>query len=557
MRPEHTVDRKPDIVSPATPVITPTSTFNPNATILELILKLRSCFQLQDSEEVAAILQSREDKLKQNVTDLRNREDKLNSKNIELKNQLQTLTDKYTTLEANCKNFAVEKERIQAELRKCETECIAYSDDKLSAKYELEKVRLDLKMCREKEDVAVVRYEKRIAELEREKKDEIEGMRVENLRVREELDKERAKGKEEVSRLKGEMAGLIEVKRKAEESSRFWERNYRQCEPRVLKLEKNLAELLSNDPVLVKVVEKAAPLLRNPPAINLRSVNNGNPELVDENAHASPGAGSTAESPMAGTNGHAAAGLNSPFMGMGMASGNRMPTENQAVIEIDDSGDEKPIIESASASKIDKDFGRSYEMDPASQSVSRGKRPFISTQNTGDVGGVDDGIKYKQYKMDSPFPNKAAENSDSSDDSITTKEMEELVSKTVKSKPFNYDVEILTALNKDDELCLNAVCALHRVEKCDKLPRASQYRGFTSIDATRGNQLAKFLVDGDPLGKLRKSVKELQQYDSKGMDECRKLARNHYKQLYQMYQKEEDPFFKEYLVKNYSKKTVS
>ncbi|KAK1381696.1 hypothetical protein POM88_019431 [Heracleum sosnowskyi] len=738
------------------PLLTPTSTFNPNATILELILKLKSCFQLQDSEEVAAILQSREDKLKQNITDLKNREDKLNLNNIELKNQLQTLTNKCTSLEVNCKNFATEKERTEAELKKCKAECEVYKDDKISAKYELEKVRLDLKMWREKEDVAVERYEKRIAELEREKKDESERLRVENLRIREEFEKERAKGKEEVVRLKGEIVGLIEVKRKAEETSRYWERNYKQCEQRVVKLEKNLSEMLRNEPVLAKVVEKApllrnppainlrpdlknredklnlnnielksqlqtltqkctsleanrenfaaekerieadlkkckeecevykddkisakyelekvrldlkmwrekedvaveryekriaelerektdeserlrvenlrireefekerakgkeevvrlkgeivglievkrkaeetsrywernykqceprvvkleknlsemlrkdpvlgkvvekAPLLRNPPAINLRSVSNGNLELVDENAHASPCAGSTAESPMVDTNGPAAAGPNSHVMGM--ACGNRMPTENQVVIEIDDSDDEKPIIKTASASKTDKDFGRCYEKDPASQSISRGKRPLVCTPNNGDVGGVNGSIKNKKHKMDSPFPNKASENSDSSKDSITTKDMDELVSKVVKTKPFNYEVELLTAFNKDDELCLNAVCALHRVEKRDKLRCGSQYQGFSSIDATRGNQLAKFLVDGDPQGKLRKSVKELQQCDSKGIDKCRKLARNHLKQLYLIYQKEEDPLFKEYLVKNYPKKTVS
>lgn len=35
-----------------------------------------------------------------------------------------------------------------------------------------------------------------------------------------------------------------------------------------------------------------------------------------------------------------------------MNGGNRMPMENQVVIEIDDSDDEKPIIEKASASKV-------------------------------------------------------------------------------------------------------------------------------------------------------------------------------------------------------------
>ncbi|KAK1391282.1 hypothetical protein POM88_010338 [Heracleum sosnowskyi] len=87
----------------------------------------------------------------------------------------------------------MEKERTEAELKKCKAECEVYKDDKISAKYELEKVRLDLKMWKEKEDVAVERYEKRIAELEREKKDERELLRVENLRIREEFEKERAK----------------------------------------------------------------------------------------------------------------------------------------------------------------------------------------------------------------------------------------------------------------------------------------------------------------------------------------------------------------------------
>ncbi|KAL8091279.1 uncharacterized protein LOC141697581 isoform X2 [Apium graveolens] len=546
MRPQD-IDRKPEIVSPATPISTPTTTFNPNATILELILKLRSCFQLQDSEQVAAILQSREDKMKQNITDLKNREDKLNLNNIELKNQLKTLTEKNKSIETNRESFDVEKERIEKELKKCKAECEVYRDDQISTKYELERVRLDLKMSREKEDVAVERFEKRIAELEKEKEAERERFRVEIEKVKEELERERGKGKEEVVRLKGEMVGMIEVRRKAEETSRFWERNYKQCEPRVVKLEKFISEMLRNDPVLLKVVEKA-PLIRNPPAILPRSVSNGNLELVDENAHASPCAGSTVESPMVNTNCPAAAGPNSSITGL--AAGIRMPTENQVVIEIDDSDDEKPIIETPFASKINKDFGRSYEKDPAPQSVAKGKRPLVCAQNN----GVDDSITNKKHKTESPFSNKAAEKSDSSDGSISSKDIEDLLPKTVKNNTFNYDLEMLTAFNKDDELCLNAVCALHRVEKCDKIPRSPQYRGFSSTDATSGNQLAKFLVDGDPQGKLRKSVKELQQYDKKGIDECRKLARNHYRQLFQIYQKEEDPFFKEYLVKNYPKK---
>ncbi|KAL8091280.1 uncharacterized protein LOC141698109 isoform X2 [Apium graveolens] len=553
MQPQNTVDRKPEIVSPATPITTPISTFNPNATILELILKLRSCFQLRDSEEVAAILQSREDKMKQNITDLKNREDKLNLSNIELKNQLRSLTGKCTCLEASREKFAVEKERfeaelkkykaerekfdvekerIEAEIKKCKAECEEYRDDKLMAKYELEKARLDLNMWREKEVISAERYEKRIAE----KEDENERMRVEIVKLREEI------------------VGLVDGKKKAENLAPYWENLYKQVEPNVMKLENDLLMIFASYPVLGKSVEE---LLRSPPVINPKSVNNGNLELVerktqsnlskcDANAHASPCAGYTVD-----TSGRADAGPNSSVMAA-MACGKRMPIENQAVIEIDDSDDEQPIIETASALKTDKDYGRSYNKDPASQSISRGKRPLVCTQKNGDVGDADRSNKYKR-KTDSAISNKADENSYISDESISTLAIENLFPKKRKNKPFNFEAEMLTAFNKDDELCLNAVCALHRVQKCDELPRASQYRGFSAIDTIRGSHLAKFLIDGDPQGKLQKSVVELQEYDYRGIGECRKLARNHFKQLFQIYQKEEDPFFNEYLVKNYPK----
>ncbi|WOG86348.1 hypothetical protein DCAR_0205551 [Daucus carota subsp. sativus] len=201
--------------------------------------------------------------------------------------------------------------------------------------------------------------------------------------------------------------------------------------------------------------------------------------------------------------------------------------------------------------QTDKGYGRSFEKDPVSQSISKGKHLSVCTQNYGDADGRN---KNKKRKLDSPFPDKAENSSDSSDESITTVAIEKLLSKIPKNKPFNFDVDMLAAFDKDDELCLHAVCALHRLEKCDKLP---QSQGFSAIDATRGSHLAKFLTNGDPKGKLQKSVDELQQYDSKGIDECRKLARNYYRQLFQMYKKEEDPLFKEYMFKKYPKKSMS
>lgn len=59
----------------------------------------------------------------------------------------------------------------------------------------------------------------------------------------------------------------------------------------------------------------------------------------------------------------------------------------------------------------------------------------------------------------------------------------------------------------------------------------------------RGTTLAEFLIDGDPKGKLTKSKMELMAYDPKGLDDCRRLAIEHSKQLFEIYQKQEDPLF--------------
>ena len=59
----------------------------------------------------------------------------------------------------------------------------------------------------------------------------------------------------------------------------------------------------------------------------------------------------------------------------------------------------------------------------------------------------------------------------------------------------------------------------------------------------RGSTLAEFLTNGDPRGGLKKSVKELQEYDPKAVELCRTLAIRYSKQLYEIYKNKEDPFF--------------
>lgn len=55
--------------------------------------------------------------------------------------------------------------------------------------------------------------------------------------------------------------------------------------------------------------------------------------------------------------------------------------------------------------------------------------------------------------------------------------------------------------------------------------------------------LGDFLTEGDPEGDLKKSVEELQEHDPKAVELCRTLATHYSKQLFEIYQNKEDPFF--------------
>lgn len=50
-------------------------------------------------------------------------------------------------------------------------------------------------------------------------------------------------------------------------------------------------------------------------------------------------------------------------------------------------------------------------------------------------------------------------------------------------------------------------------------------------------------MDGDPDGDLTKTVEELEEYDSNGINRCRRLAFKYSKQLFEIYENKEDPYF--------------
>ncbi|XP_059644049.1 uncharacterized protein LOC132285839 [Cornus florida] len=142
------------------------------------------------------------------------------------------------------------------------------------------------------------------------------------------------------------------------------------------------------------------------------------------------------------------------------------------------------------------------------------------------------------------------DSSSSGDGTCTDSDMNNMVAELWRkrnSEKWAFKPDMLLAFERDSELCMNAICALYRQQNSTKEsikgPLYSENRGFNQFDAIRGTALAKFLTGGDPLGGLKKSVLELQQYDPKGLDDCRRLAKHYATQLFEIYRRKEDPFF--------------
>ncbi|MCH80749.1 transcriptional regulator ATRX, partial [Trifolium medium] len=100
------------------------------------------------------------------------------------------------------------------------------------------------------------------------------------------------------------------------------------------------------------------------------------------------------------------------------------------------------------------------------------------------------------------------------------------------------DEEIDIDFGKDPLLCMKAVCVINREQIAKEQmykytePFCYSGRGFNKVDAARGNTLAWFITDGNPQGDIKKTVKELKEYNSKGVKICKLLAKRYWKQLY-------------------------
>ncbi|RWV93285.1 hypothetical protein GW17_00044274 [Ensete ventricosum] len=170
-----------------------------------------------------------------------------------------------------------------------------------------------------------------------------------------------------------------------------------------------------------------------------------------------------------------------------------------------------------------------------------------------DIGSESEGESLGGFivsSSDNPESEPSSENSSSKEEEGSDLDLDNVLANIRRekgTKVWEFEADMLASFSKDPELCMKAVCALYRQQTSDeqsvKGTLVTNRRGFSKIDALRGSTMAEFLTDGDPFGPLKKSVKDLENYDPKGIDYCHKLANRYSKQLFSIYQNKEDPLF--------------
>ncbi|KAK9075373.1 hypothetical protein SSX86_003696 [Deinandra increscens subsp. villosa] len=130
------------------------------------------------------------------------------------------------------------------------------------------------------------------------------------------------------------------------------------------------------------------------------------------------------------------------------------------------------------------------------------------------------------------------------------KETLEKIARKKKTSNLKWDLEgdMLSDFGKNPTLCMRAVCALYRQQTEDekelKATLHHNERGFSQPDAPRGSELAEFLLNNDPNGDLVKTEEDLKEFDPEGLERCMSLAAKYSKQVFEIYQNNEDPYFK-------------
>ncbi|CAM6083836.1 unnamed protein product [Calypogeia fissa] len=115
---------------------------------------------------------------------------------------------------------------------------------------------------------------------------------------------------------------------------------------------------------------------------------------------------------------------------------------------------------------------------------------------------------------------------------------------------WKFEGDMLATLAKDKELCLRGLCAIYRRQEDDEkifaLSKYKNHRGFSKFHSAKGSLIASFLMGDTISGPVVKTVKELQdKYDEDAVTYCSDMCSHYSKQLFEIYENNEDPYFPE------------
>ncbi|KAK1438493.1 hypothetical protein QVD17_04302 [Tagetes erecta] len=200
------------------------------------------------------------------------------------------------------------------------------------------------------------------------------------------------------------------------------------------------------------------------------------------------------------------------------------------IIDIDDDDDDKVD----KGKWVPEEIKREYNMDDEDdlKYVSTIKRKRVSNELVRELNTKRE--HHGESAKNSPFYKKTeldSSGSDSDTDSYKVNKMYKSSLAKMKKQNERWEAEsdMVKDFEKDDELCLNGVCALHR-----------QKIIVHGTDIYSMCKLAWKLIDGDSQKKLKKKASELDKID---LDQCRMFAKKYALQLFNIYQEKTDPFF--------------
>ncbi|XP_039170077.1 uncharacterized protein LOC104446097 [Eucalyptus grandis] len=354
--------------------------------------------------------------------------------------------------------------------------------------------------------------------------------------------------------LEGEKRELEGKKRELQSQLRVWEGKYKELDQRVLQLERDTSMLKDEGQCVLGNGEGESVVQREPDGL----VNGVGDRGSTQRGSDSKGGGGSVSlgcnarrkvdfgtgsclSPLAGSN------SKSPVIKDGVLGA--LPGDGSTpiveIIESDDDG-------GGPSEKLAGDIYRGRRNDEKGNKELKRKRGSFSSvfeePLTQTLRGIATALKQcgqkniKEKDSDNSFIKLAGVNTikhENGDGSASAKSDD---GSSLQNERWKYKANMLDDITEDDELCIKAVCALHRWQM-SKLMERSTRQGFDGLLSPKEKALAEFLTGGDPEGKLKKSVMDLRDHSPEGLAACRNIVTKHFEQLFIMYQKKGDPFF--------------